>query len=115
MAQMTDCSPSPDRPGRSLRPSSVLRRAFLGILPLSLGWWPPRTRSEDQDAAKRAPGTDALARAVGALVRDSGAEDVGVAFHDLATHDGLLIRPDTTFHAASTMKVPVMMEVFRQA
>ena len=29
--------------------------------------------------------------------------------------DGLLIDPDKPFHAASTMKVPVMIELFRQA
>ena len=58
---------------------------------------------------------DALAGTVRALIRDSGAEDIGVAFHDLETGDEVLIQADITFHAASTMKVPVMMEVFRQA
>ena len=41
--------------------------------------------------------------------------DVGVAYHDLAAGEELLIHADATFHAASTMKVPVMMEVFREA
>ena len=49
------------------------------------------------------------------LVRASGAETVGVAYYDLATGKELLINPDISFHAASTMKVPVMMEIFRQA
>ena len=49
------------------------------------------------------------------LVRASGAETVAVAYYDLATGAELLINPDETFHAASTMKVPVMMEIFRQA
>ena len=49
-----------------------------------------------------------------ALVRVSGAETVAVAYNDLATGAELLINPDTNFHAASTMKVPVMMEVYRQ-
>jgi len=49
------------------------------------------------------------------LIAESGAETVGVAFFDLATGDELLINPDENFHAASTMKVPVMIEVFRQA
>lgn len=38
-----------------------------------------------------------------------------VAFWDLTTDDSLLIHPDLSFHAASTMKTPVMLEVFRQA
>lgn len=39
---------------------------------------------------------------------------VGVAFHDLQTGDTLLLRADESFHAASTMKVPVMIELFRR-
>jgi beta-lactamase class A len=39
---------------------------------------------------------------------------VGVAFHDLQTGDTLYLNADDSFHAASTMKVPVMIELFRQ-
>lgn len=49
------------------------------------------------------------------LIRASGAETVAVAYYDLGTGRELLINPDTNFHAASTMKVAVMMEIFRQA
>lgn len=49
------------------------------------------------------------------LIKASGAETVGVAFYDLANGEQLLINPNENFHAASTMKVPVMMELFRQA
>jgi beta-lactamase class A len=49
------------------------------------------------------------------LIRVSGAETVAVAFYDLATGEQFFIEPDRSFHAASTMKVPVMMEVYRQA
>lgn len=38
-----------------------------------------------------------------------------VAFEDLATGSRLLIREKEMFHAASTMKTPVMIEVFAQA
>ena len=44
----------------------------------------------------------------------SGA-DVGLAFRTLDGRDELLIQPDVEFHAASTMKVPVMIELFRKA
>jgi beta-lactamase class A len=40
---------------------------------------------------------------------------VAVAVRDLASEDTLAIRGDRSYHAASTMKVPVMMEVYRQA
>ncbi len=48
------------------------------------------------------------------LIHDSGAE-VAVAFRTLDGRDELLIDPDKSFHAASTMKVPVMIELYRQA
>jgi beta-lactamase class A len=56
-----------------------------------------------------------LERKITELIRASGAETVAVAYSDLGTGRELLINPDENFHAASTMKVPVMMEVFRQA
>jgi beta-lactamase class A len=40
--------------------------------------------------------------------------DFAVAFHDLETGERLLINEHATFHAASTMKTPVMIEVFKQ-
>jgi gamma-glutamyltranspeptidase/glutathione hydrolase len=48
------------------------------------------------------------------LIQASGAE-VAVAARALDGGEALLIRPDDTFHAASTMKVPVMIELFAQA
>ena len=48
------------------------------------------------------------------LIARSGA-DVGLAFRTLDGRDELLIQPDVEFHAASTMKVPVMIELFRKA
>jgi len=38
-----------------------------------------------------------------------------IAFRDLGSGDSLYINADTLMHAASTMKVAVMIEVFRQA
>ena len=40
---------------------------------------------------------------------------IAVAVYDLETGNTININPDESFHPASTMKVPVMMEVFRQA
>ena len=51
---------------------------------------------------------------VRSLIEKSGA-GVAVAFRTLDGRSELLIDPDKTFHAASTMKVPVMIELFRQA
>jgi beta-lactamase class A len=61
------------------------------------------------------PASDtALRERIAALIASSGA-DVAVAFHTLDGRQELLIEPDEVFHAASTMKVPVMIELFRQA
>ncbi len=59
-------------------------------------------------------GEAGLESKIHALVAASGAETVAVAFRDLQTGRGLLINPGESFHAASTMKVPVMLEVFRE-
>lgn len=48
------------------------------------------------------------------MIRSSGAE-VAVAYRTLDGRVELLIDPDKRFHAASTMKVPIMIELFRQA
>lgn len=41
--------------------------------------------------------------------------DFGVVFYDLQSKKHINIHADELFHAASTMKLPVMIEVFRQA
>jgi beta-lactamase class A len=48
------------------------------------------------------------------IAQEPGAE-VGVAYMDLASKDTLYLNADTSFHAASTMKVPVMIELYRRA
>lgn len=95
--------------------NSMDRRTFLGLPVAGLAWLISSRRTAAQDANSPPTGTDALSASVESLIKDSGAADVGVAYHDLASGDELLIHADATFHAASTMKVPVLMELFRQA
>ena len=62
-----------------------------------------------------AQGQDSLLQKIQTRVaQDSGAY-VGVAYVDLGSSDTLYLNADTSFHAASTMKVPVMIELFRRA
>ena len=49
-----------------------------------------------------------------ARIEKSGAE-VGIAFRTLDGKEEWYSRADESFHAASTMKVPVLIELFRQA
>jgi beta-lactamase class A len=59
-------------------------------------------------------GVDAARPDVEKIIRESGAE-VALVLRSLDGGDELLVQPDAVFHAASTMKVPVMVELFRQA
>jgi beta-lactamase class A len=55
---------------------------------------------------------DSLSTLLNARIAASGAT-VGLYFRDLAKPESLTINADLRFHAASTMKVPVMIQVFR--
>src|SRR5580765_7618407 len=69
-----------------------------------------------QRAGERSSGAFAarVSAEIHALIDKSGA-DVAVAFRTLDGRDELLIQPDVAFHAASTMKVPALIELFHQA
>jgi beta-lactamase class A len=56
---------------------------------------------------------DSLRSAIAARIAQARASAVGVYFHDLGTGDTLLVGANVRFHAASTMKVPVMIQLFR--
>jgi beta-lactamase class A len=49
------------------------------------------------------------------FISQSKDKSIGIAVYDLQTQKEILINADEIMHPASTMKVPVMMEVFRQA
>ena len=57
--------------------------------------------------------TDALATAIRERVARVPGAEVAVSYRDLATGDSLDVNASTDFHAASTMKIPVMLEVLR--
>jgi beta-lactamase class A len=64
-------------------------------------------------SAAQDPKLAAAASAIESLIRDSGA-DVAVAYRTLDGRQEWLLRADEPFHAASTMKVPVLIELFDQ-
>ena len=59
-------------------------------------------------------GDSVLDRIKARIAEEPGAQ-VGLAYVDLASGDTLFLNADTSFHAASTMKIPVMIELFRRA
>ena len=64
-------------------------------------------------AALAAQGLESARPAVEARIRASGAAAVGVYARDLRRPDSLLVGATTRFHAASMMKVPVLIQVYR--
>lgn len=59
------------------------------------------------------PARDIEARLQARIARVAGAQ-VGISVHDLASGRRLAVHGDTVFHAASTMKVPVLFALFRE-
>ena len=59
--------------------------------------------------------TDSLRSAIEARIAQAPGAIVAVSYRDLQTGEKLDLSADTVFHAASTMKVPVMIEVLRRA
>ena len=53
-----------------------------------------------------------LREQVDSIAEAAGAQRVAVAFHDYGTGEGWDVRGDEWFHAASTIKVPVLVGVF---
>ena len=68
----------------------------------------------DHIVAKPAASLDALREKLQSIIAATPGADVAVYYRDLAGPDSLTLQPDVSFHAASTMKVPVMIELFRR-
>jgi beta-lactamase class A len=100
--------------GLSLR--LVLLISFLGAV-LGLGFWAQERFLMTAVSAPAAAPASSIDPKVAADIQErianSGA-DVGVAFRTLDGQTAWSFRANDTFHAASTMKIPVMIELFHQ-
>ena len=98
-----------------MRSVSVIRAVASMAVVISLAaCMAGRTGQPTTVEGARPESLDALAARLERRIAAVPGATVGVAYHDLQTGDTLHINADTSFHAASTMKVPVMIEVFRQ-
>ena len=61
-----------------------------------------------------ATSVDSLADRIQARIAAIPGAEVGVAYHRLGSGDSLYVNSDASFHAASTMKVPIMIQLFRR-
>lgn len=91
-------------------PAETMRR-ILALLPILAACAPAAVAPAQSDRV------GALEAEVRRIIRAAAGDtaEVSVAFMDLQTGDSLLIDAHVRMHAASTMKVPVMMELFRRA
>jgi beta-lactamase class A len=100
-----------------------MSRRLLSVMACAVGLsaWAAGTHATGAQAAgahtSRAVTPDRLPGALASIqtLVDTAGADVSVAFRTLDGSAELLFRPDVEYHAASTMKVPVMIELFRQA
>ena len=80
---------------------------------LATGCLPGRTGQPTSTMSRLPASVEALAVRIPRRIETVPGAVVGVAYHDLETGDTLYLNADTSFHAASTMKLPVMIELFR--
>ena len=64
-------------------------------------------------ASAQRESTAALRSAIRERIASVPSAEVAVSYRDLASGDSLDMNAETEFHAASTMKIPVMLEVLR--
>lgn len=91
-------------------------RAWLACILLltAVSARPMGSAPRDASLPPRQDAVTALAEAISRRAATDEAE-VGVAIHALDGSLAVGVNAETPFHAASTMKVPVMIELFRQA
>ena len=89
-----------------------IRAMPISLIPLMMGLFamvPP-----GRPAAPPTDRIDSLRASIERRIAEVKGAVVGVAFRDVGTPDSVFINADDSFHAASTMKVPVMIELFRR-
>jgi beta-lactamase class A len=92
----------------------VSRRGLLIATLAATRYVLPATGDAQQVAGGRQP-VAALHDSIVQRIAATPGATVGVAYIDLASNDSLMLNADTAMHAASTMKIPVMIEVLRRA
>lgn len=68
----------------------------------------------DHIVSRPAASIDALRDKLQSIIAATPGADVAIYYRDLGGPDSLTLQPDVSFHAASTMKVPVMIELYRR-
>lgn len=99
--------------GLSVRATTAVPNLILMVVSLSWLFSGGLSSAAFSQEPRRSAKTAELERSLRAIVE--GAGDVAVVYHNLGDGEHVDIKGDERIHPASTMKVPVMMEVFRQS
>src|ERR1019366_8952563 len=86
-------------------------RALLPALALLAACAPPLAGTQGHPNVVPAPSVDSLHERITTILAGHPGADVAIYYHDLSRPDSLLYHADDSYHAASTMKVPVMIEL----
>jgi len=89
--------------------------AFASVAFLAFAWTSAAPAQQPGPATGDETATDSLLRALRERIATVPGAEVAVWFRDLRGPDSLALNADERFHAASTMKVAVMVQVFRDA
>ena len=93
---------------------SIFGPMRIPILAASLAWCMSVSSSASAQEPAAAARADSLRAALAARIAQVPGARVGLVFEPLGGEARIAIAEDTVFHAASTMKVPVMIELFRR-
>ncbi len=99
-----------------MRSATLLRRVcsvLLLIMPLARSGAQVRGTDRGIDRGTDRGAAQVLAQLTARIAQVPGAQ-VAIAVHDLASGRVLALNGDTVFHAASTMKVPVLFALFQE-
>src|ERR1019366_3824396 len=89
-------------------------RALLPPLMLLAACAPPVPVTNVSPLVAAAPSLDSLRERINTIIAAHSGADVAIYYSDLSRPDSLVFNADVSYHAASTMKVPVMIEMFRR-
>ncbi len=91
----------------------IMRTSFLLIAFLFIAGCTPK--AEEKGAEKNSDLMTNLGAAIDSILAAHPEATVAIALDDAANGHSYYVNEDRSFHAASTMKIPVMIEVYRQA
>ena len=90
-------------------------RSFSPLIALTIMLFLSSSLLACEDTSSESSSESSLEETIRGLIEEYAGASVAVVVRDAQTSTEIAVNPNRSFHAASTMKIPVMIEVFRQA